>query len=238
MAKDKAVVIFSGGIDSTTLLYNTINLGYDVIAVTFNYGQKHHIELEYARRIAKILDIPHEILVVPHLLGSSLTDKDGKIPKDDYSVETQKSTVVPNRNMVFISIAANYAIALGASMVFYGAHANDRAVYPDCTKPFVDAVNLAVKAGNYEQIRVIAPFLNWTKAQIVERGKKLGVPFHLTWSCYDPFHEFKNIHEGGSYVHCGTCGTCRERKNAFVDADVMDPTVYLVAFTGDLQDEV
>lgn len=216
----KAVVIMSGGIDSTTLLYKVQRDYKDVTAVTFDYGQTHKVELESAKEIARIAQVTtHYMYRIPKLLGSALTGM-GFIPKEDYSVETQKVTVVPNRNMVFLSFAVNIALARGASDVFYGAHANDQAIYPDCRAPFVRAIQMAVDLGNYEHVNIQAPFLNMKKWEIVKLGEELGVPFEKTWSCYDPMWVY------GDPAHCGICGTCRERKMAFEEAGVHDPTDY------------
>ena len=178
--KEKAVVVCSGGLDSTVLLYHVISAGYEPIVITFRYGQKHSLETRFAKRMCRKLGVKQFILDIPILPGSSLTDKDKKIPKDDYSVETQKSTVVPNRNMVFLSIAASYAIAYGAETVWYAAHWNDQAVYPDCRKDFVNMLNVALAYGNYKKIRVEAPFISMTKGDIVTLGVKLGVLYKDT----------------------------------------------------------
>ena len=217
----KAVVIMSGGIDSTTLLYK-VKQDYDTIfGITFDYGQSHRVELDAAKKVAKEAQIhTHYIYRLPKLMGSALTDGHMVIPKEDYSVETQKITVVPNRNMIFLSFAANVAIAKRADAIYYGAHASDYAVYPDCRLEFVEAAQEAINIGNYEDIEVRAPFLNMKKWEIVKLGYELDVPFNLTWSCYDPQWVM------GDPVHCGTCGTCRERKLAFEEAGVYDPTGY------------
>ena len=217
----KAVVIMSGGIDSSTLLYK-VKRDYDTIfGITFDYGQSHRIELDAAKNIAKTAGI-HEHLIyrLPTLLGSALTDGHMIIPKEDYSIETQKITVVPNRNMVFLSFAANLAIAKRADAIFYGAHASDYAVYPDCRREFVDAAEVAINTGNYDSVCIHAPFLDMKKWEIVKLGQELGVPFQLTWSCYDPQWVY------GEAVHCGISGTCRERKLAFEEAEIYDPTAY------------
>jgi len=227
--KQKVIAVVSGGLDSTTMLYYIINNNYDPIVLTFDYRQKHQLEVNYASMTCKKLGVPQIILDIPRLPGSSLTEEGVEIPKEDYSVETQKSTVVPNRNMVFLSIAASYAIAYGAEKVFYAAHWNDRAVYPDCTQSFVSAMNVALATGNSSRIRVEAPFIKTTKAEIVSLGQKLGVPFEDTWSCYDPRFArsvTSNYGTARTFVHCGKCGTCRERKEAFRIAGVEDPTVY------------
>jgi len=229
----KAIVVVSGGVDSTTLLYHVVDLGYEPIVITYLYGQKHSIERWYADTTCKQLGVRQIVITLPRLPGSSLTEEGVDIPKEDYSVETQKLTVVPNRNMVMLSVAASYAIALGIEKVFYAAHFNDEAVYPDCTARFVVAMNMALERGNYEKVEVKAPFIAWKKSMIIERGVELGVPYENTWSCYDPVvlnsirgEEYPNNLRTPETVHCGVCGTCRERKIAFKIAEVEDPTVY------------
>ena len=232
---EKAIVVVSGGLDSTTLLYHVIDKGIDVEVITFHYGQKHSIEVGYAKGTCSKLGVKQHVLTLPTLPGSSLTEEDVEIPKDDYSVETQRITVVPNRNMVMLSIAASYAIACGVTGIYYAAHSNDQAVYPDCTEVFVEEINEALFAGNYEHVKIRAPFIQLSKADIVEVGHRLGVPFEDTWSCYDPYMivhtppmqgRTPTTKVGRELLHCGTCGTCRERKMAFEIAGIEDPTVY------------
>lgn len=232
-SREKAVIICSGGLDSTVLLYYVMDLGYVPYILTFDYGQKHKIEIDHAKKMFKKLGLMYTVMKIPKLGGSALTDNFIDIPKEDYSVETQRSTVVPNRNMVFLSIAASYAILIGAKRVYYAAHHNDEAVYPDCRLEFVDALNEALNEGNYETVRVWCPFIKMTKTKVVEIGEKLGVPFEDTWSCYDPVIATHvegtgliPADWGSQHMHCGVCGTCRERKNAFEVAGVEDPTVY------------
>ena len=228
--KQKVIAVVSGGLDSTTMLYYIINNNYDPIVLTFDYRQKHQLEVNYASMTCKKLGVPQIILDIPKLPGSSLTEEGVEIPKEDYSVETQKSTVVPNRNMVFLSIAASYAIANDCKWIFYAAHHNDEAVYPDCTRDFVEHMNMTLNVATYKMPQIDAPFLDMTKAEIVKLGSELGVPFEETWSCYDPRFVrsvTSNYGTARTFAHCGKCGTCRERKEAFRIAGVEDPTVYM-----------
>ena len=213
----RAVVIFSGGIDSTTLLYMLNNDGYNVIPLTFAYGQKHDKEIECAKKICKRLGLTHTLIQLPVLHGSALTDDSDEIPETDYNTDSQRITVIPNRNMVFIAHAVSLAIANDASEVYYGAHKNDETAYPDCTIEFVEAVQSAVYTGNYEKVAVKAPFLGMTKDEIVSLGVQLGISYEDTWSCYK-----------GEALHCGVCGTCRERKKAFKLTRIKDPTEYQI----------
>jgi 7-cyano-7-deazaguanine synthase len=211
----KSVLIFSGGLDSTTLLYSLMNKGHEVYPITFSYGQKHVKEIEIAAKIASKLGLKHIIINLPTISGNSLTDNLQEIPSGEYSIDSQKTTVVPNRNMIFISHAVSIAIAEGISEVYYGAHKNDATVYPDCRPEFVESIQRAVILGNYESVLIKAPFVDLTKEDIVRLGNKLKVPFEETWSCYR-----------GEEIHCGFCGTCMERRLAFSKANVYDPTIY------------
>lgn len=216
----KCVAIYSGGLDSTVLLYHLKSLGYQPYALSVDYGQRHSKELNYARDLARYQSIPHQVADlsgISHLLGgSSQTDDSIPVPHGHYEDETMKVTVVPNRNMIMLSIAMGWAVSIGADTVAFGAHGGDHAIYPDCRERFVSAMNEVGRVANYDPILVTAPFVGLTKAGIVEMGAELGVPFEMTWSCY----------EGGTF-HCGKCGTCQERIEAFQIAGVPDPTIYL-----------
>jgi 7-cyano-7-deazaguanine synthase len=219
----KAVIILSGGIDSSTLLYDTASKGYEVSALTFIYGQKHEREIGSARAICNELSVSHRVVDLsalrPILSGSALTDPDVEIPdvpETSEHYDTLKSTIVPNRNAIFLSIAVGYAVSTGAGSVLFGAHHSDRGVYPDCRAEFVEAFQAAERlATDMPELRVEAPYAALDKADIVRLGAGLGVPFGLAWSCY----------KGGD-VHCGVCSSCRERKRAFAGAGVTDPTEY------------
>ena len=228
------MAIVSGGLDSSTMLWTMLASGYDTRVITFDYGQKHIIEIQHAIKILEEArrfferGIHHDVVELPVLPGSALTEEGIDIPKEDYNVETQKITVVPNRNMVMLSVAASYAIAYGCDEIWYAAHKNDQTVYPDCTNAFVHKMNLVLYEANYEQVKVIAPFIDNGKYEIVKIGNEINMPFDLTWSCYDPTEIVHTDSERDTYeiVHCGRCGTCRERKMAFKIAGVKDPTTY------------
>lgn len=212
-----AVVILSGGMDSSTVLYEAKARGHKVsAALTFNYGQRHAKEIRSARAIAHAAGVRHEVVRLPSslFLGSALTGK-GKVPHGHYTAPSMKRTLVPNRNLVLLSLAAAYAQSVRAAVVFYGAHAGDHAIYPDCRPGFFDAAREAVQQGTGGAVELVAPYMHMTKKDIVLEGTDLAVPYALTWSCY----------EGGRY-HCGKCGTCVERMEAFSLAAVKDPTVY------------
>ena len=210
----KAVVILSGGMDSTTLLYKMIHDGFQCQAVSFDYGQRHKKELEFAKAICEKLSVGHRIVDVSSinqlLQGSALTS-DIAVPEGHYAEPTMKQTVVPNRNMIMISLAVGYAVSLEAGTVAFGAHAGDHAIYPDCRKEFVKALNKSTMIANYQPVRVIAPFLNLDKGDIAIIGKELGVDFSNTWTCYK-----------GEDKPCGKCGACVERAEAMKKAGVKE----------------
>lgn len=216
---EKVVAIYSGGMDSTVLLYHLQSQGYDVRALSVDYAQRHRKELEHARSISRTIGIPHEVADlrgVTHLLkGSSLTDTGIDVPEGHYAEESMKATVVPNRNMIMLSVALGYAISLEAQFVAYGAHAGDHTIYPDCRPEFASAINTAALLADWHQVELLRPFIRMTKAEIAKRGAELNVPFELTWSCYK-----------GGERHCGRCGTCVERAEAFNLAGLQDPTEY------------
>jgi 7-cyano-7-deazaguanine synthase len=222
----QVVVIVSGGLDSTVLAYWFATRDSELRLLSFDYGQRHRIELEHAAEIAGLLHCPHEIVdlsAIGRLLtGSALTDADVAVPDGHYTDESMRATVVPNRNAIMLDIAVAVAIAHGADAVAFGAHAGDHAIYPDCRPEFVDSFARSARIANEgllaDGFTVLAPFLGYTKTQIVRIGEALAVPFERTWSCYR-----------GEAVHCGTCGTCTERREAFAQAGIADPTVYRTA---------
>lgn len=215
----RTVLIYSGGMDSTVLLYHLRAKGHEVRAVGINYGQRHVRELRAAELITARLDVEYRIAdlsaLKPFLAGSSQTDDAVAVPHGHYAAENMKLTVVPNRNLLMLSVAAAWAISLGYDGVAYAAHAGDHAQYPDCRKTFINAAGEVFKTIDWQPLVLLAPFADRSKADIAALGHQLGVPFADTWSCYE-----------GKYIHCGRCGTCVERREAFELAGVLDPTIY------------
>lgn len=216
----KALVVYSGGLDSTVLLYKLASQSRAAGALGFLYGQRHAKELEFAQYNCDRLGIEFlktDLSGLKKLFGeNSLTDEKIDVPEGDYREDNMKSTVVPNRNMIMLSLAAARAIAVGADGVAYAAHSGDHAIYPDCRPEFADAVAAALRICHYTPIELERPFVDMTKADIVRLGAELGVDFSKTWSCYK-----------GGEKHCGKCGTCVERREAFRLAGVPDPTEYM-----------
>jgi 7-cyano-7-deazaguanine synthase len=215
----KSVLILSGGLDSVILLNSLKSKGHEVHALSFNYGQRHAKELQYAKQWAEKLCSSHQIIDLDFMKiiasNSALTNHSNHLPEEHYTNANQKITVVPNRNMVMLSIGIALAENIGADAVYYGCHANDFTIYPDCRPDFVNALSKASELGTYQQVKVLAPFVNISKSDIVKLGSDLAVPFIDTWSCYK-----------GEEIHCGKCATCQERIEAFQIAGVADPTPY------------
>ena len=248
----KCVAIASGGMDSATLIYLLKDQGHEVHCLTFDYGQSHKVEIEYAERLFapgywdanglygegvadswQVVDLTSitKLLASPI---SSLTNPDVEVPDGLYNEESMKSTVVPNRNMIMLSVATGFAVSIGARFIATAVHAGDHFIYPDCRPGFIKAMNRAVIVANegfsefptleaalgfgdsWQHSSVYAPFSNMGKHDIAAMGTRLGVPFAKTWSCY----------KGGT-SHCGRCGTCTERKEAFRLARIKDPTDYI-----------
>lgn len=205
--------------DSITLLYDCQQ--QIALAVSFDYGSNHNKkEIPFARHHCEKLGIPHIVIDLKFMqqyFHSSLLDGDDAVPTGDYAEANMRSTVVPFRNGIMLSIAAGIAESNGLKKVMMANHGGDHSIYPDCRPEFVDAMDNAVMNGTYEDVRVLAPYTNMTKTDIARRGQELGIDYSQTWSCY----------RGGN-VHCGECGTCRERKDAFKAIGAADPTEYLV----------
>lgn len=217
-AEHTILVVLSGGMDSTTLLYDALSRG-TARAVSFDYDQRHGArELQCARETCLKLGVPHDIIDVSNLggvLSNSALTGDIDVPEGHYADENMKATVVPNRNMILLSLAVGKAINEGISKVGYAAHAGDHAIYPDCRTEFADAMEEAFKLCHYEPISLWRPYIDIRKEDIVSIGSGLGVDYSLTWSCY----------KGGD-KHCGKCGTCVERIEAFEIAGAQDPVEY------------
>ncbi|MDY6815271.1 MAG: 7-cyano-7-deazaguanine synthase QueC [Pseudomonadota bacterium] len=212
------VVIYSGGMDSFTLLNLARARGYQVHALSFNYGQRHVRELDCARQVCADLGIPHKEIDIRALSGvmsgSSLTS-DIEVPEGHYEEDSMKATVVPNRNMILLSLATGYAVTVGASAVWFGAHGGDHAIYPDCRPGFVEKMDAVCRVANYEPVAIEAPFIRLDKGEILAEGLQLGLDYALTWTCYN-----------GRDKACGRCGSCVERLEAFAANGVADPLEY------------
>ena len=212
-----SVLILSGGIDSTTLLYDEQER--IALAISFDYGSKHNArEIPYAQWHCRQLGIRHIVIPLEFMtkyFKSSLLEGGADIPEGHYADENMRSTVVPFRNGIMLSIAVGIAESNGLKYVMMANHGGDHTIYPDCTPQFVDAFNRTAQVGTFVNVRLRSPYTNITKADIVARGKALGIDYAKTWSCYV-----------GGDRHCGCCGTCVERREAFTAAGINDPTIY------------
>lgn len=220
----KAVAIVSGGMDSVTMLYRLLFKEHmDVSVISFYYGQRHMREIASAVKICDLLGVQHQTVDISNLQallkGSALTDSSVAVPHGYYAEENMRKTVVPNRNMIMLSIAAGFAVSEGAEILATAIHAGDHYIYPDCRPEFFAALNAALIVGNAghtaPNFRLYAPYLYVTKVEIAQEGDDLQVPYEDTWTCY----------EGGE-LHCGVCGACQERRAGFRAAGVPDPTRY------------
>ena len=216
----KVVVLLSGGLDSVTVLHHMAATEKVVAALSFDYGAKHNSrELPCAADQCRGLRIQNQIVPLTFLaetFKSDLLKSGGKIPDGHYEELTMKKTVVPFRNGIFLSLAAGYAESVGAEAVAIAAHSGDHAIYPDCRESFFVPMAQAIEAGTYANTKLLRPFVTMDKAAIVRRGTELKINYSRTWSCYK-----------GGLLHCGTCGTCIERREAFLMAGVPDPTPYV-----------
>lgn len=219
-SETEAIVLLSGGMDSVTALYHAHAAGPVSVAVSFDYGSKHNArEISYARWHCEALSIRHEVIELDfftRIFASSLLQGGDAIPDGHYAEENMKQTVVPFRNGIMLAIAAGIAENAGAGRLVIAAHAGDHAIYPDCRETFMEGMAQAVREGTYAQVTIDRPFIHMDKAAIAARGHSLGVDYAQTWSCYK-----------GGEIHCGTCGTCVERREAFLLAKLPDPTTYL-----------
>ena len=217
----KVVVLCSGGMDSVTALYAAFEDENKVLAsLSFHYGSKHNDrEIPFAKWHSEQLGVPHyriDLGFIGEQFDSDLLKKGGEIPKGHYEEESMKKTVVPFRNGIMLSIAAGFAESKGAEGLVIAAHSGDHAIYPDCREDFMSSMGDAIRLGTYAQIELLRPFIYTDKAGIAEMGRNMEIDFSKTWSCYV-----------GGEVHCGECGTCVERREAFILSGVPDPTVYL-----------
>jgi 7-cyano-7-deazaguanine synthase len=217
--KPDTVAIYSGGMDSFTLVTDVHYAGRLDSCLSFNYGQRHKKELLYAtRHCATLFGVTHHIIdlgsLSPHLLGSALTDQ-SDMPEGHYSDESMKLTVVPNRNAIMLSIAIAYAVSHKLDRVVFGAHAGDHTIYPDCRPEFAAAMNLVGMLANWHKVEVEAPYLHLTKVGILEIGDHLELDYSQSWTCYK-----------GEEKACGKCGACQERLEAFAKLDWKDPLEY------------
>ena len=210
----------SGGMDSVVAFHHGVREHEVVAALSFDYGSKHnHREIPCAEKQARDAGVGHRVIglgFVNELFQSDLLKSGGDVPDGHYEDDNMVRTVVPFRNGIMLSVACGFAESIGAEGLMIAAHSGDHAIYPDCREPFMEAMAAAMQNGTYAGIRLLRPFIAMDKAAIVKRGTELGVDFGQTWSCYK-----------GGEVHCGTCGTCVERREAFELAGVEDPTEYL-----------
>lgn len=210
------VLLLSGGLDSAVLLADLKSQGLELWALNIDYGQRHSRETRAAKRLAEKYSVPLFSLQLPQLRqlmgGSALTSESIPVPEGHYQEEVMKQTVVPNRNMVFLSLAASYALSVKAEGVAYAAHSGDHHIYPDCRPEFIQKVSEVLRVCDWHSVGLLTPYAQFSKGEILKRGIELGVPFEETWSCY----------QGGAEP-CGLCGTCVERAEAFAACGIEDP---------------
>ena len=226
--QDRAVVLASGGLDSTVTAGIARRDGCELYFLTIEYGQRHAVEVERAKRIAAAMGVAHHLVCSVDLraIGGSALTGDPAVPKDRPESERSEGipvTYVPARNLIFLSIAAAHAEAVGAAFIYFGANILDYSGYPDCRPQFIQAFEAAVKEGTRaglegRTLQVRAPLLHLSKAEIIREGVSLNAPLHLTHSCYDPVGERA----------CGRCDSCLIRRDGFLKAGVVDPTVYAI----------
>lgn len=212
-----SVIIVSGGMDSITLLYD--HKDEIALGISFDYGSNHNArEIPFAKMHCERLGIKHLTINLDFMhqyFKSSLLDGAEAIPEGHYADDNMKSTVVPFRNGIMLSIAIGIAESNNLDQVFIANHGGDHTIYPDCRPEFINAIDAAATAGTYNNVKVVAPYTQITKSDIARIGKKLGIDYTETWSCYK-----------GGEVHCGKCGTCVERKEALAEAGIEDKTIY------------
>lgn len=220
MTKEKVVCLTSGGLDSTTLLYDLEYKRFDVHPIAFNYGQRHIREIRAIKETCikqglnlKVIDVPQ----LAQLTSSVLTNHRKPMPHGHYTDKSMKETVVPNRNLIFLSYAATYAISIGAQKVFYGAHAGDHTIYADCRPEFIESLSRTIYWSDDAKIELYAPYQHMSKTDILRLGvEQYNVDYSKTWTCYE-----------GEKLACGKCGSCVERLEAFNTLNIIDPIQYM-----------
>lgn len=213
------IVLLSGGVDSVTSLYHSMK-DFNVVAnLTFDYGSKHNKkELEMSVFHSQKLNLKHHIIkldFIGDLFESALLKSGGEIPEGHYEDNSMRKTVVPFRNGIMLSIATGLAESIEAKAIVIAAHTGDHAIYPDCRDDFMNSMEQTISYGTYDDIKLLRPFIGLDKSKIIKIGDELNIDYKKTWSCYK-----------GNEIHCGKCGTCVERREAFIKAGVEDPTVY------------
>ncbi len=215
----KVCVLLSGGMDSVVAFYEALGTHEVAACLSFDYGSKHNArEIPFAKLHADRKGVAHQVIsldFMDRLFKSDLLQSGGGIPDGHYAEQSMKQTVVPFRNGIMLAIATGYAESIDAEALVIAAHSGDHAIYPDCREPFMRAMATAMDEGTYAKIQLLRPFIDMDKSGIAKRGVALGVDFSETWSCYK-----------GGEIHCGVCGTCVERREAFMLAGLPDPTVY------------
>lgn len=215
----KSVVLLSGGIDSTVLLAKLVAEGRGVLAMGVDYGQRHRREIDAARAVCAALGVEYRLAdlrsLAPFFGKNSLTDSELPVYEGAYDEAGMKTTVVPARNLILISLATAWAIAEKCDTIAYAAHGGDHTIYPDCRPEFAEKLDAVVQISDWHRVCLERPFVDMDKASIVRLGAELNAPLHLTWSCYN-----------GGETHCGKCSTCVERREAFRAAGIPDPTRY------------
>ncbi|MFK7160268.1 7-cyano-7-deazaguanine synthase QueC [Marinospirillum sp. MEB164] len=217
----KAVLIYSGGMDSFTLLHQLRAQGYQVFPVSFHYGQRHAKELQVAAQVCQQLQLQHQIIdlrAIQPLINQSALTGDQDVPLADYAPDNLAITFVPNRNMILLSLAIGYAVNLGIEACYYGAHSGDHALYPDCRPEFVERMDELAQLANLQPVSLRAPFLHLNKTEILQQGLALGLDYSQSWTCYQ-----------GQTLACGQCSACRERLDAFARCGHTDPLKYQTA---------
>lgn len=215
---ENVVVIYSGGMDSFTVLHRAIREGKTPFPLSFDYGQRHKKELDYAARVCDELGITHKVVdisAINALVGGSALTSDIDVPEGHYEEPSMQTTVVPNRNMILLSMAVGYAVSKDIDKVYYGAHSGDHAIYPDCRPEFVERMNDVCAIANYTPVEIVTPYLKDSKTAILTDGLSMNLDYGKTWTCYN-----------GRERACGKCGACEERLEAFRDNQAVDPLPY------------